>query len=131
MGHDQTVRPLIYPMALGAAERRYGEDGVNDTMREHLKEFAAASDNIGAFFGEDVFIAVGSIPLITGFVDTTYHLQLDAFQIARWAIPTAICALIVHWVCSLLFDRRLDQIAHRAHEGASSVADATPGVTAR
>ncbi|MCH4249874.1 MAG: DUF969 domain-containing protein [Microbacteriaceae bacterium] len=110
MGHAQTVRPLIYPMALGSAERKYGER-LTPTMRERLKGMAAASDNIGAFFGEDVFVAVGSILLITGFVDSTYKLKLDALQIALWAIPTGLCALALHVGRMRLFDRRLDRMA--------------------
>lgn len=114
MGHAQTVRPLIYPMSIGAAERRYGEDGVTDEMRERIKGMAAASDNTGAFFGEDVFVAVGSILLITGFVDSTYGLKLDALQIALWAIPTGLCAMVVHVTRMFLFDRRLDRMAAEA-----------------
>jgi uncharacterized membrane protein len=104
-GHPQTVRPLIYPMALGSAERKYGS--VSDKIKEKIKGHAAGTDNVGSFFGEDIFVAVGSILLITGFVDATYHLNLDAARIALWAIPTGICALVVHSVRVLLFDRQL------------------------
>ncbi len=112
MGHAQTVRPLIYPMALGSSERKYKE--VPPVMRERLKGMAAASDNIGAFFGEDVFVAVGSILLITGFVDATYNLKLDALHVALWAIPTALCALALHLVRMYFFDRQLDHLAAAA-----------------
>jgi hypothetical protein len=67
-------------------------------------------DNVGAFFGEDIFVAVGSILLITGFVDATYGLKLDALQIALWAIPTALCALVIHAGRLLYFDRQLDRM---------------------
>ncbi|WP_425559039.1 5-oxoproline transporter, DUF969 family subunit [Kutzneria kofuensis] len=59
------------------------------------------------FFGEDIFIAVGSILLITSLVDSTYHLKLDALQIAVWAIPTAICAYLIHGARLLWLDRTL------------------------
>ncbi|MBW4094893.1 MAG: DUF969 domain-containing protein [Acidobacteria bacterium] len=106
-GHPQTVRPLVYPMAEGAALRRYGH--VPEAVKEKIKAQSAAVDNIGLFFGEDVFVAVGSILLITTFVDTTYHLHLEPLQLAIWAIPTAIAALLIHGFRLLRFDKALDR----------------------
>lgn len=114
-GHPQTVRPLIYPMAEGAALRRHGT--VSERMTEKIKGFAASADNVGVFFGEDVFVAIGSILLITGFVDSAYHLKLDAFQVAIWAIPTAICAFLVHGARLLYLDRQLDRMARGVASG--------------
>jgi uncharacterized membrane protein len=92
--------------------RRYGR-ALPDEVREKIKEHSAAVDNVGAFFGEDIFVAVGSILLITGFVDATYHLKLDALQVALWAIPTAVCALVIHAGRLLYLDRQLDRIMER------------------
>ncbi|MGW6197953.1 DUF969 domain-containing protein [Kribbella sp. NPDC055110] len=108
-GPAQAVRPLIHPMAAGAAERRYGR--LPEKMQEKIKGFAASADTIGLFFGEDIFVAIGSILLITGFVDTTYGLHLEAIDIALWAIPTGICALLIHGTRLLLLDRQLDKLA--------------------
>jgi uncharacterized membrane protein len=105
-GHAQTIRPLIYPMAQGAAVRRYGR-ALPVAVQEKIKGHAAGVDNVGAFFGEDIFVAVGSILLITGFVDATYHLKLDALQVALWAIPTAVCAFAIHAGRLLYLDRQL------------------------
>ncbi|HEY0616640.1 MAG TPA: DUF969 domain-containing protein [Kribbella sp.] len=108
-GHAQTIRPLVYPMAEGAAERKYGR-ALPEKVVEKLKGHAGAVDNVAAFFGEDIFVAVGSILLITGFVDATYGLKLDALQIALWAIPTALCALVIHAGRLLYFDRQIDRM---------------------
>ena len=62
-GHAQMVRPLIAPMAEGAAENRFGD--LPMPTRFLIRAHAAASDNVGVFFGEDIFIAIGSILLIT------------------------------------------------------------------
>ncbi|MDN3360041.1 DUF969 domain-containing protein [Actinomadura sp. DC4] len=105
-GPAQMVRPLIYPMAEGAAERRYGTD-LPEAVREKIKGFAASADTVGVFFGEDIFVAIGSILLITGFVDSAYGLDLDALHVALWAIPTAVCAFVIHGSRLLLLDRRL------------------------
>jgi uncharacterized membrane protein len=106
-GPAQTVRPLISPMALAAALRRHGE--LADPQIERVKAFAASSDTVGLFFGEDIFLAVGSILLITSLVDSTYHLKLDALQIAVWAIPTAVCAYVIHGARLLWLDRTLSR----------------------
>ncbi|MGW7491801.1 DUF969 domain-containing protein [Streptomyces sp. NPDC054786] len=106
-GHAQTVRPLAVPMAEGAAERKYGE--LPERTREKVRSFAASADNIGLFFGEDVFLAVGSILLITGFVNTTYGTHLEPLQLALWAIPTALCAFVVHGWRLLRLDRQLER----------------------
>ena len=98
------VRPLIAPMAEGAAESRLG--ALTDDLREHLRAHAAAVDNIGVFFGEDVFIAIGSILLIRSFLEQNGML-VEPAQLALWAIPTALCALVVHGIRLMLLDRRI------------------------
>ncbi|MEC4018532.1 DUF969 domain-containing protein [Streptomyces sp. H27-D2] len=106
LGHAQTVRPLAVPMAEGAAERKYGP--LPDKAKEKIRSFSASADNVGLFFGEDVFLAVGSILLITGFVNTTYGTHLEPLHLALWAIPTAVCAFGVHGWRLLRLDRQLE-----------------------
>jgi uncharacterized membrane protein len=113
-GTPQMVRPVIYPMAEGAAMRSYGH--VPQRITETIKAHAAAADTVGAFFGEDCFVAVGSVLLIAGYVDANYHLKLDPLQIAIWAIPTAIAAFIIHGFRLLRLDGRLTAIAIAARE---------------
>ncbi len=103
-GHAQMVRPLIAPMAEAAAESRFG--ALRDAMRYRIRANAAAVDNIGIFFGEDIFIAIGSILLIRGFLDQN-GIHVEPTDLAIWAIPTAICALIIHGTRLLLLDRSL------------------------
>jgi uncharacterized membrane protein len=107
-GPAQAVRPLIFPMAEGAALRRYGT--LPERVVEKIKGYSASADTVGVFFGEDIFVAIGSILLITGFVDSTYGLKLDALHVALWAIPTAICAFLIHGARLLYLDRSLDRL---------------------
>lgn len=104
-GHAQTVRPLVAPMTEAAAVRKYG--ALPDRVQQRLRAFAASTDNVGAFFGEDIFVAVGAVLLITSFVDTTYGYTLAPLDVALWAIPTAVVALLIHGTRSLLMDRSL------------------------
>ncbi|PWI41769.1 DUF969 domain-containing protein [Streptomyces sp. ICBB 8177] len=106
-GPAQTVRPVVAPMAEGAAERRYGT--LPARTRERVRSFAASADNVGLFFGEDCFLAVGSILLITGFVNTTYHTHLEPLDLALWAMPTAACAFLLHGARLLRLDRTLER----------------------
>lgn len=103
-GHAQMVRPLIAPMAEGAAENQYGE--LPDRVRNRIRAHSAAVDNIALFFGEDIFIAIGSILLIKGFLDQN-GIHVEPTQLAIWAIPTAICAFVIHCTRLLLLDRWL------------------------
>jgi uncharacterized membrane protein len=103
-GHAQMVRPLIAPMAEAAAETRHGE--LPRTVRERIRAYAAATDNVGLFFGEDIFIAIGSILLIRGFLEQN-GIVIEPIHLALWAIPTAIAAFLVHGARLLLLDRRL------------------------
>ncbi|KAA9019376.1 MULTISPECIES: DUF969 domain-containing protein [Sphingobium] len=103
-GHPQTVRPLVAPIAEAAAERQAGD--LDDAEREEIKAWAAATDNIGLFFGEDIFLAIGSILLIKGLLEQ-YGIDLEPLQLSVWAIPTAIAALLIHGFRLWRLDRRL------------------------
>jgi uncharacterized membrane protein len=103
-GHPQTVRPLVAPMAVAAAEKQHGK--LDDDTSERVKAMSAATDNVGLFFGEDIFIAIASILLIQGSL-ASFGIQLTPFQLSVWAIPTAICAFLIHGTRLLLLDRRL------------------------
>ena len=107
-GHAQTVRPLVAPMALAAAEREHGL--LDDTQADAVNAMAAATDNVGLFFGEDIFIAIGSIVLIQQTL-ATYGYELTPIELAVWAIPTALAAFLVHAVRIRLFSARLRRTA--------------------
>ncbi len=104
-GHPQMVRPLIAPMAEAAAETHFGV--LSDTVRNRIRAFAAATDNVALFFGEDIFIAISSILLIKGFLQQTSGIIVEPFDLSVWAIPTALCALLIHGARLILFDREL------------------------
>ena len=109
-GQAQMVRPLIAPMAEAAAERRLGPLG--ERVRALARAHAAATDNVAVFFGEDIFIAFGSVLLIRGFLASQGYL-IQPLHLSVWAIPTAVCALLVHGARLLLLDRRLSRGAGR------------------
>lgn len=117
-GHPQMVRPLIAPMAEGAAESAHGP--LTDRARFRIRGMAAGTDNIGLFFGEDIFIAIGSIVLIVGFLEQA-GIRVEALHVSLWAIPTAIVAFLVHGARLLMFDRQVKK--DMAEPGASADAE--------
>ena len=88
-GQAQTVRPLLAPMALAAASPK------DEAEADKVKAMAAATDNVGLFFGEDIFIAIGSILLMKGFLEQQ-GIVLAPFALSVWAIPTALAAFAIH-----------------------------------
>ncbi|MFM2301914.1 MAG: hypothetical protein RLZZ84_1650 [Pseudomonadota bacterium] len=102
-GHAQTVRPLLAPMAEAAAQPRDAADA--DAYSDRVKALAAATDNIGLFFGEDIFIAIGSILLMVGFLEQQ-GIALAPFELSVWAIPSAVAAFVIHAGRLWLFARR-------------------------
>ena len=103
-GPAQTVRPLVAPMALAAAEKEHG--ALDDETAEHVQAMSAATDNVGLFFGEDIFLAVSSILLIQGAL-AGFGIELTPFELSVWAIPSAICAFVIHGARLILMDRKL------------------------
>jgi uncharacterized membrane protein len=104
-GQAQTVRPLLAPMAEAAAELQTRGPLADDT-RQRVRAMSAATDNVGLFFGEDIFLAIGSILLIVGFLDQS-GITVEPLALSVWAIPTAIAAFLIHGGRLLLFDRAL------------------------
>jgi uncharacterized membrane protein len=103
-GQAQTVRPLVAPMAEAAAEGD-GPPLTEDEVQE-IKAVSAATDNIGLFFGEDIFLAIGSILLMVGFLDQN-GITIEPLHLSVWAIPSAIAAFLVHGARLVLFGRHL------------------------
>ncbi|WP_070152155.1 DUF969 domain-containing protein [Sphingobium phenoxybenzoativorans] len=105
-GHVQMVRPLVAPMTEAAAERQLPLD---PALRYKLRAHAAAVDNVALFFGEDIFIAIGSILLMLSFL-LNYGIVLTPVSLGLHAIPTAIAALLVHGMRLQMLDRRLSRL---------------------
>jgi len=96
-GHPNMVRPLVAPMAEAAAETAARQAGVelDDALRQRIRAMSAATDNVGLFFGEDVFVAFGAIVLMQTILRAE-GIEVDPLHIALWGIPTAVTAFIIH-----------------------------------
>lgn len=103
-GQERTVRPLLAPMAEAAVENHVG--AIDAATRQTVRAQTAATDNIALFFGEDVFVAIGSILLMVGFVRAS-GIEMEPLALALWAIPTAIVAFVIHAARLARFQRRM------------------------
>lgn len=99
------VRPLLAPMAEGATENRYGE--LPERTRHRLRAMSAATDNVGLFFGEDIFVAFGAIIFMHNFMLESGGIQTEPLHIALWGIPTAIFAFLIHAFRLYRMDKQL------------------------
>ena len=113
-GQATMVRPLIAPMAEAAGEARLGS--LSEQTRQDIRAQAAAAENVGWFFGEDIFVAIGSILLIKGFLEQN-GIMVEPLQLAVWSIPTAIFAFLIQASRLYWFDRRLSRVPRIVPEG--------------
>jgi len=127
-GHPQMVRPLLAPMAEALAEQRW--PSIPERIREKVKAMAAATDNIGLFFGEDIFVAFGAIVLMHTFLRES-GIETDPLHIALWGIPTALCAFAIHAYRLRQMDLMLRRLQAQAAgvEGNSPTSAVAPATT--
>ena len=103
-GHPQFVRPLINPMAEGASIAKYGNLDEKDI--DKIKAYSAASDNIGNFFGQNVFMANAGVLLISGTLESLGY-NVDTLQIAKASLPIALAAFALCILQNYLLDNSL------------------------
>ena len=111
-GHPQMVRPL---MAEGAAEKNFG--ALPGNVRYRLRAMSAATDNVGLFFGEDIFVAFGAIIFMHNFMLESGGIQTEPLHIALWGIPTAVCAFLIHSARLWRLDRHLQRELDKVNAG--------------
>jgi uncharacterized membrane protein len=103
-GHAQTIRPIVAPMAESVAVVEDPE--IAPETRYAIRAMSAATDNVAVFFSEDMFVAIGSVLLMVGFLASN-GIVLDPLRLSVWAIPSAIASFAIHGARLLFFDRRL------------------------
>ena len=108
--HAGMVRPLVAPMAEGAAQAR-GE--LSPSTRETIRAHAAAAENIGNFFSDDIVVAIAALLLVKSFFDAA-GVPVTLAMIQLWSLPTAGWVLVVGWWRYRALDRRLARQAKDA-----------------
>ena len=107
-GHPQFVRPVVVPMAEGAAAAKYGT--VTDEMSDQIKGAPAGAENYGNFFAQNCFMGSSGTLLIVSTLVEQGFTQVDALAIAKWSIPVAVISFVVGAVRNIVLDKKLDAI---------------------
>lgn len=113
-GHPQFVRPLINPMAQGAAIANFDE--IDEKTEDEIKGLCAGSENYGNFFAQNCFLgASGTLLIVTTL--TEQNINVDALGIAMYSVPVAVIAVFVGVVYNLMYDRKLKKKYGKKVEG--------------
>lgn len=85
------VKPIILPMAIGVAESK--DKDPNPAYIEEIKGICSASENIGNFFCNVLFVGSSGALLVQGTLkDLGYDVEL--IDLAKVEIPVAILAIV-------------------------------------
>lgn len=103
-GHPQFVRPLVNPMAQGAASNSLGEIEKKD--QDKISAAAAAMDNYGNFFGQNLFMASSGVLLIASTLSEQGY-AVEGMDVAMASIPVAIILFIMVLVQNQMLDKKL------------------------
>ena len=108
-GHVQFVRPLILPMSEAAGETSITKP-LNEKQSERIKGLAAAVENYGNFFGQNIFLGNSGVLLIQGTLAAAGY-EVTLGSIAQASIPVGIVVTIFTIIQVLLADRKLKKEA--------------------
>ena len=103
-GHVQFIRPLINPMAFGAAQNN--NPLVGEEEEEVIKGYAAASENYGNFFGQNLFVASAGVLLIVGTLEEL-GIIVSPLDVAKASVPIAVIAFIYSGISYWRLDKKL------------------------
>lgn len=79
---------------------------ISNADHEVIRAHAAAGENIGNFFADDIFVAVGALLLVHGTLRTA-GVEVSLGQIQLWSAPPALWVIAVGWWRYRALDRRL------------------------
>lgn len=111
-GHVEFVRPLILPMAEAAAEKDKGQE-LNDKQRDALKGLAAATENYGNFFAQNLFPAASGVLLIQGVLAEAGYGEVTISTVASASIPVTIIVLILTFLQVYYYDYKVKKVVNK------------------
>lgn len=106
-GHVQFIRPLIYPMAQAAGEKKNGL--LSEDENEKIKGVACAIENYGNFFGQNIFVASGGVLLIVGTLQEL-GVVVTPYAVSKAAIPIGIIAVIFSIIQNKFLEKKISKI---------------------
>lgn len=107
-GHPSFVRPLIFPMSLGAAAATTGLADPDDVPVERVEEIKAAtsaSENYGNFYGQNLSPVQPGVLLVFGVLKGLGY-DVSVWSLVLYTIPIVLISVALGVVQFNLLDRR-------------------------
>ena len=108
-GHPSFVRPLIFPMSVGAAEAEFHAANAEELPEEVVEEIKAANsagENYGNFYGQNLSPVQPGILLVFGVLSGLGYI-VSVWTLVVYAIPIATISVILGMFQFWLLDRKL------------------------
>lgn len=107
-GHPSFVRPLIFPMSLGAAEAAAGAATAEELPAQEVEEIKAANsaaENYGNFYGQNLSPVQAGILLVFGVLKGLGY-AVNVWSLVFFTIPIVALSVALAAAQFLLVDRR-------------------------
>jgi uncharacterized membrane protein len=103
-GHPSFVRPLVFPMAAGAAQQTKQE--LPEQTVETIKAATAASENYGNFYGQNLSVVQAGVLLVYGVMKSQGY-EVSLWSLVFYTTPIVAASLLLGGVQFAFLDRRL------------------------
>lgn len=114
-GHPSFVRPLIFPMSLGAAQAKANSDEVEERIVERIKAANAAAENYGNFYGQNLSPVQAGILLVYG-VMQGLGFAVGVWDLVRYTIPVVVASILLAVIQFTWLDHGLNRQLTRKPE---------------
>ncbi|MGE0882497.1 MAG: 5-oxoproline transporter, DUF969 family subunit [Blastocatellales bacterium] len=104
-GHPSFVRPLVFPMSLGAAQKA-SESELQPVSVERIKAANAAAENYGNFYGQNLSPVQAGILLVYG-VMQGLGFAVGVWDLVWYTIPIVVASIVLGFIQFSLLDRWL------------------------
>ncbi|MBI1760652.1 MAG: DUF969 domain-containing protein [Acidobacteria bacterium] len=118
-GHPSFVRPLVFPMAVGAAQQAKGElpeQALPEPVGETIKAATAASENYGNFYGQNLSVVQAGVLLVYGVMKSQGY-EVSLWSLVFYTMPIVAASLLLSAVQFALLDKKLARQLKEAAEG--------------
>jgi uncharacterized membrane protein len=108
-GHPAFVRPLIFPMSVGALEastNARSAEALPQEVVEEIKAANAASENYGNFYGQNLNMVQAGILLIAGTLNGLGY-PVSTLRLVIFAIPITTLSIVLGAIQFLWLDSRV------------------------
>ncbi len=107
-GHPSFIRPLIFPMSLGAAESMAGARSADDLPANEVEEIKAANsaaENYGNFYGQNLSPVQAGILLVFTVLGGMGYV-VSVWSLVIYTLPIVFFSIVLGITQFLLLDRR-------------------------